>query len=267
MVATPRRILERLVRDKSFRRRLPAEFGRRPIWVSPDARLRFLRPGRSAFDGDLLDFVRRFASPGSVVLDVGANVGEFALATAHRAGPTGHVLAVEADPFLAALMQRTLSHRDNRDLNLEVMCSTVSGKVGAVRFNLAERGRAANALDDVGSTQMGGVRRSILAPTLRIDDLTGIWRMPHLVKIDVEGAEFEVLEGASTLLRTQRPIVLFEASRAQERLKELFVRNGYELFDPAEPRLTRPLKECAFNTLAIHRSLVERYRNTGVAAS
>jgi hypothetical protein len=53
--------------------------------------LRYLRPGGTAFDRELLQFVRHFTSPGQIVLDVGANVGEFAIAACHFVGPSGAV--------------------------------------------------------------------------------------------------------------------------------------------------------------------------------
>lgn len=40
-----------------MRRYLPARFGSRPIWVTPDARLRFLKWGEAAFDQELLGYV------------------------------------------------------------------------------------------------------------------------------------------------------------------------------------------------------------------
>lgn len=255
-----RSLLERLGRNRRFKRRLPSEIGRRPLWVSPDARLRFLKPGRKAFDLELLDIAKRLVQPSSIVMDIGANVGEFSVAAAHFAGPKGAVLAVEADPFLAGLLQCTVSEPDNQDLNLEIMCTAVSGGSGTERFNLAQRSRAANALSEVGSTQMGGVRRSLLVPTIAVDDLVAAWKAPDVVKIDVEGAELVVLQGARQLLGTRRPTIMFEASKSQDKIMALLASHGYELFDPSQPSLDKPIAECTFNTLAVHTSRLDSVR-------
>src|SRR4030095_9196737 len=97
----------RLSRGIVVRRRLPARFGGRVLYVSPDASLRFWRRGIQTTDPGLLALCEEVVAPGQCVWDVGANVGVFAFAAAHLAGPSGTVLAVEPDPWLAALLKRT----------------------------------------------------------------------------------------------------------------------------------------------------------------
>lgn len=251
MSTIARQALERLARNVRLRRRLPPDFGRRPIWVSPDARLRFLKLGRNAFDLELLSIVRRLVRPGDTVLDVGSNVGELALAAAHICGSGGRVLAVEADPFLASLVQFTSLEKANADVNLEVLCAAASGTSGFSRFNLAERGRAANALAASGSTQMGGVRGALLVPTVTVDSIVAAWHVPSLIKIDVEGAEIQVLAGAVKTLGTHRPVVLFEVTLASGEIETLLADLGYRIFDPAAASFDQSLEHCLFNTLAV----------------
>jgi hypothetical protein len=78
-----------------LRRHLPAEFNRLPIYVSPEAGLRYWRRRLEKVDPPLLRMVRELVKPGSVVWDVGANVGLFSLSAAALAGPSGSVLAIE----------------------------------------------------------------------------------------------------------------------------------------------------------------------------
>jgi len=52
-----RTMLERLSRGRSFKRRLPSRFGFTPLYVSPDARLKYLKLGEDAFDAELLRIV------------------------------------------------------------------------------------------------------------------------------------------------------------------------------------------------------------------
>ena len=151
-----RTLAERYFRNRVFRRRLPLSRGRRPIWVSPDARLRYLRPGNAGFDGELLGYVERYVAPGDVVLDVGANVGEFALAAANRTQRCGNVLAVEPDPFLAYLILRTSMESANKDIGLGVLTSAVAAEERIEGFYISARGRASSALAHCGSEDMGG---------------------------------------------------------------------------------------------------------------
>lgn len=230
---------------------MPQAFGRRPIWVSPDARLRYLKPGASGFDGELLQFVQRYVTSQDTVLDVGGNVGEFALAAAHKCAAPGRVLAVEPDPFLANLILRTCLEKDNQDLQLSVFTSAVSSAASIEKFLVSAQGRASNALARIGSEDMGGARQSYYVSATTIDDLVAAWQVPTFIKIDVEGAELSALEGARRTLRDHRPSVYIEVRKDRDSVKQLFWDCGYVLFDPAAQQLDAPLSECTYDTFAI----------------
>ncbi len=246
-----RSAMEHCARNLRFRRRLPGEFGGHIIWTSPDARLRYLRPGAAAFDCELLQFARRFTAPGQVVLDVGANVGEFAVAACHFVGSQGAVLAIEPDPFLCALLHRTIAEPGNAGLPLEALCVAVAENDGLAPFHIASRGRASNALAGHGLSTMGNIRGRFIAPVLTIDTLAERWRAPGFIKIDVEGAELRVLEGARRTLLHHRPLVLVEVSTMQDGVRELFTRSNYKMFAPTVGGELIAISQCAFNTLAV----------------
>lgn len=91
-----RSIIERISRGKSFMRRLPTEFHYTPLYVSPDAQLKYLKIGAHAFDDELLRIAREHIREDSHVWDVGSNIGVFAFAAASIARK-GSALAIEAD--------------------------------------------------------------------------------------------------------------------------------------------------------------------------
>ena len=102
---------------------------------------------------------------------------------------------------------------------------------------------------------MGGVRERVVVPTLTLDTLLEHFDAPSVVKIDVEGAEHLVLQGAAGLLRDVRPALIVEVgSEAREAATRVLREAGYTLFDgdlPAGERQEIPA--CAFNTLAVPR--------------
>ena len=102
-----RSIIEQATKPLRFRRRLPAAFGRIPIYVSPSAGLRYLFRCMSDVDPVLLRLVSEFVTTDSVVWDVGANVGLFSFAAAFKAGPRGLVVALEPDVWLVQLLRRS----------------------------------------------------------------------------------------------------------------------------------------------------------------
>lgn len=245
-----RRLLERISRTRAFMRRLPDEFGRAPLYVSADAQLKFLRPGRIGLDAMLLDRVAEWITPEMRVWDIGANVGVFAVASAAR---NARVLALEPDPWLAALLRRSAALAENRHLDLWVLCAAASDHNGTATLQIAGRGRASNALEGFGGSQMGGVRERNLVPTLTMDTLMASWRRPDFVKIDVEGAEGLVLAGAARLLTEARPMFMIEVEqRRSATLAKLFAAYAYRLFDAEQPSQGRaPLTHCPFSTLAL----------------
>ncbi len=147
---------------------------------------------------------RQAIGPKGVALDVGANVGAYALLLGRWVGASGRVFAFEPSP--SAYDGLTTHVRMNRlDGVVTAVCAAVSERVGTQPFIVeatAGEGRLA--------------ARSSTRPTVDVDVTTidafcaqaGI--VPDFVKVDVEGAELEVLRGArETLARTRGRLALF----------------------------------------------------------
>lgn len=240
-----RTLAERLSRNRVFKRHLPAEFCRVPILVSPDASLRFWK---QRLQSDLFDFAREFVQPGSVVWDIGTNVGLFATAASQRAGADGQVTAVEADLWLAQLLRRTAS----TSAPIQVLPVAVSGSSAVASFQIARRGRASNFLaGTAGLNQAGGVRYTVHVITVTLDWLLAQGPPPNVIKIDVEGAELDVLRGGLRVLAETRPVILCEVAHPNaDRITELLVSNGYRLYNwESHPR--QAVDRATYNTLAI----------------
>lgn len=250
-----RQLIERMARGWSFRRRLPSGFGSRCVYVSPDSALQYIRPVWGPHATQLMSVATRFVTPRCIVWDIGANVGVFAIAAAHLAGVDSEVLAVEPDPFLASLLQRTALHRDNRDLTLFVLCQAVSNKKGLARFAISGGGRSQNSLVDVvgarGGNTEGSSRYVQHVPTTTLDALLDDFKPPHFIKVDVEGAESLVLEGAEALLAECRPVIYIEVgSEQRDNVTAILKRHRYRLYD-GDATNGCQLDACPWNTLAV----------------
>lgn len=230
-----RRELENLSRGIVLQRRLSKEHGGARLYVSPEiGGLRYWKPSLVNIDRALLGFVERHVHEGCKLFDIGANVGLLAFAAAHRAGPSGAVVAVEADVEAASLLfrsRRELDPKTNAPVTI-VAAAVTRPDVRFLRFAISNRSRRANAIEGHGSTQMGGVRelRDVVAITL--DELVQETTTPDVVKIDVEGAELDVLAGASRLLASRRPILHIEVFREHaERAGRLLRDLGYSFYN------------------------------------
>ncbi len=219
-------------RGRTLWRNLPEEFGNTPILISPDARLQHLKLGSAAFDNDLLQLAINHVKEDFIVWDIGANVGVFSFAAASLA-KSGRVFAVEPDPWLSQLLVKSIQNKRNSNLHIELVSLAIANSPGIVKLAIAERGRASNYLQSFGGrSQTGGVRMTHLVPVLSLDLISEQIPSPTLVQIDVEGAEWSVLQGGRALIEKSRPIIAIEVSNTTESNVTRFLMSlGYVLKD------------------------------------
>lgn len=209
---------ERFARGKKVKRKLPngVEF-----YVSPDSQLKYLK---TKFDEDLVALSNAYVTDQSVVWDVGANCGVMTFCSAGAK----QIAAIEADPFLTSMIQESMQLND---VPVSIVSAAVSSSVGIAEFVIAKRGRASNHLASVaGRSQAGGERARMLVPTVTLDSLLEKLEPPTLIKIDVEGAEVGVLEGAEHILNAVRPVIYLETGRGTHKACERILNAaGYSL--------------------------------------
>lgn len=227
-----RRLTELLARGRVFRRKIIVSGYQVELYVSPDAQLKYLKLSNDAFDADLIRIAECFVKPGDCVWDIGANVGVFTFAASNRSG-SGTVVAVEADIWLASILRRTCHLQSQVGRDIRIVPAAIADTDTVLKFRIAGRGRAANALSVVsGSSQMGGTREEQYVPAITLDTLLKAMPQPDFVKIDVEGAEHLVLDGAKITISTVRPTFYIEVSTANfPKMKALFDNSDYAIFD------------------------------------
>lgn len=225
-----RSVVEKIVRNRHFRRRLPNGV---QIFVTPDSQLKYLK---RKFDADLTSFAHEHVNASSSIWDIGANCGVFAFS----GSAARQVVAVEADPFLADLIRRSSVMNS---VPVAVVTAAAYSSQGLAEFIIAARGRASNHLAGTGNSQTGGERSRIVVPTLTLDTLLDHFGKPTVVKIDVEGAETAVLAGATRLLKEARPLLYIEvAPETEAPCRAALTAAGYRLSRAAEMNwLAEPL--------------------------
>lgn len=246
-----RKLLRRVCRGWVFRRTLKADGVSVPLYVAPEAQLKYLKPGIQAEDFELIQMARTHLTERSVVWDIGANVGVFSFASALLASK-GTVVAVEADIWLAGLLYRTCLLPVYEGCDVRIIPAAVAEKRGVMSFLIAEGGRASNALEVAGGrTQMGDVRMRQFVPTLTLDSLLESQPAPDFVKIDIEGAEWMALCGADRLLDEVRPLFYIEVGdNTADDVYARFARADYLAVDPASGAV---IKACVANTYFVPR--------------
>lgn len=149
---------------------------------------------------------------GDVFYDVGANVGFFTVLAARLVTESGHVYAFEPVPRNAALIRRNV--RLNGLTNVTVVEQAVARASGSGELRLARYAGGAALATVAPPPDTAGV---ITVTLTSLDDVIrrAGYRAPRLVKIDVEGAEAEVLDGMSWTMREIRPLIVCEIDDEQ----------------------------------------------------
>lgn len=241
-----RTIVEQSTRYVTVRRRLPATVGNASFYASPSAGLRYLFRRSSLIDPKLLDAAIEHVRAESIVWDVGANVGFFSYAAAHLAGSAGFVLAIEPDVWLASLLLRSRVIQPPTSAPVDVLPIALASEPGVRQFCIANRTRATNYLEGYGSTQTGGVAETRLVMTYTLDSLLQWFPPPDVLKIDVEGAELEVLLGGAKVLASHKPVILCEVAQATgSEVANLLKSMQYRLYDSDAPQKHRSELDCA----------------------
>lgn len=226
------RALEHRLTQPARRAALPVLRGRgRGLRVRVgDSIMRVAGRGEPEVEKAMLDLI----SPGDVVYDVGANIGWYSLLAARAVGPAGSVLAFEPG------LENALFAQQNAELNglsnVTVIPAALTDEDGWMSF--LQRGSLEGRLEKDDSDAQAARRARgtfavtgrTLVPIARLDT----WlaesgqRPPHVVKIDVEGAEVGVLRGMEQTLRSQGPTLIIELHGTREEVLDELDGVGYE---------------------------------------
>jgi FkbM family methyltransferase len=250
---TIREAIERATQSLVYWRRLPAEFHRAPLLVSPSAGLKYLFKRMNSIDPPLLRNARELVRSGDIVWDIGANIGLFTFAAASMAGSKGAVVAFEPDTWLISLLARSRRAQPEQSGAVTIVPAAVASDISLRRFRLASRSRASNALSGYGHSQIGTVREECTVPTFNLDWLLETLPMPRIIKCDVEGAEVEVFRDQHKMLTEVRPIIICEVcGEAEAEIARVLTGADYRLFDGEKSIVGQvERKQASWSTLAI----------------
>jgi FkbM family methyltransferase len=148
--------------------------------------------------------MQRVLSPGDGVADVGANVGYLTLVAARLVGPTGSVMSFEPLPQAREWLTRNITL--NGFEHVVIRGEAVSDRTGSVGLCVGPRHHTSTSSIVPASVE----GQSIQVQSVRLDDVVPATANLRLLKIDVEGAEHLVLEGARATLTRQSPAILIE---------------------------------------------------------
>lgn len=186
-----------------------------------------------------------------VVWDIGANIGTWSLFFSSICGESTEIRCFEPDPQNVRFLE--MNRKENHLPNWIIRPLALSNREGAATFFADPVCGATGTLEhdrDFIGTQYHAEMVAIEAKTTTVDaEIVSGARPPQFMKIDVEGHELEVLNGARNTLRFHRPSLIFETTPNNAEISAFFKELDYELFDLDGNRIAEP----QFNTIAAPR--------------
>ncbi len=186
----------------------PVEIGGHKFFYGPSSRSSIYDYLGDKYEMETAQMVDKLLQAGDVFVDVGANIGYFTLKAASRVGITGKVHAFEPFPETYEALEKTVLANEYGE-RTNVSCTALSDAPGEQKFFLATRG--SNFHSQVTTRQD---QPFIVVPVTTLDDY--FERIDYagpvkIVKIDVEGAEINVLGGMSKTAQASPDLsVIFE---------------------------------------------------------
>lgn len=203
------------------------------------------------WEPNLTAWIHSRLRPGDTFIDVGANLGHFSLLAAPLVGPSGRVVAIEASPrFARSLTQAATA---NGHANIRVIGSAVAAAAGELCFYIKDE-------HNLGGTTSIRPRTapppSFSAPCASLPELLSDTELEtaRIIKIDVEGAEADAIDGLAPRLGTLRPDVEIAVEVSPRRL----ARQGRTPDD-----ITTVMGAAGFNCYRIDNSYAARSYTTG----
>jgi FkbM family methyltransferase len=153
-------------------------------------------------------------------IDVGAHIGYYSLQAASMAGPNGHVISIEPNPQTLPKLRGNIGASNAQTVSVwPVACAD---KESTLQFYAApESNTGESSFSKENASQEGAAPVAYSVRARRLDAIVKEAKLQRVdvIKIDVEGAEFEVLQGASQTLDHFRPVLIIEL--VQDQLKSM----------------------------------------------
>ncbi len=219
-----------------FRRKasLTLAGGVRKIFWAGDPRM-FTRIINAGGEREQLERFLAAIKPGDIVWDAGAYIGMFSIFSAHRVGEQGQVYAFEPEATTLSMLRRNIDL--NRAMPVEVIEAALGDHDGAAVIYASQPGE--NAIHSLHH----GERHQAVGTNINLrsgDALVriGAAKAPNVVKMDIEGAEFQALTGMKNILQSEacrylflelHPSELPEFGATPEAVRELLENAGFQL--------------------------------------
>ena len=187
-----------------------------------------------------------------VFLDVGANIGYYSLLTANH---VNKVYAFEPDERNLKLLHRNIENINN----IEIINQPVYSQVQEIQFDTGDCSEVSHIVVNPNTTKNF---QSVKLTTTTLDNFADCNQGLSItgIKIDVEGADFDVLLGAGKLIERHSPLIIAEFFNLKHELFEYIDNFKYEVFAFTKPLLNIKNSLHKFKFIKVTKSNKDKYR-------
>lgn len=174
------------------------------------------------------DFLTSLISDGDSVIEVGSNIGVHTVGLSKAVGSVGRVVAIEVQPAIFQILCANLAL--NALFNVTTHACGCSDRKGAMIAPAIDY--SASSLHNSGAASLASTGVGTPVSVIPLDELVEDIHRLRLIKIDVEGMEQQVLQGANRLIAKHRPLLYVENDRVEKSkaLIEWIMSAGYQLW-------------------------------------
>jgi len=147
------------------------------------------------------EIMKRIVKKGDIILDIGANIGYYTILEADLVGAKGRVYAVEPVPKNIGLLKKNIEL--NNCQNIKVFPIGAGAKEGRVKIYLSESCNLSSM-----NKNTKGIIDEIRVPIITLDKFLINKPFPNLIRMDIEGYEYQVLKGMAKILKRGEPLKL-----------------------------------------------------------
>lgn len=203
-----------------------ASRGRKRRYWAPN---QFEAKGISRYESALLDALPGLVPPGSVVYDVGANIGLYSVPLSRATGPEGKVYCFEPNPICVSYLHVNLTVNECDNCQIVPLAITDGAARVSLTVNFANSLVGISDRSELYGTKAG---QEIVAQGGPLEAITDFFPidLPDVIKVDVEGAEGAVARGMQKLLLSVRPLLLFEIHGLRAAREVVAVLEGFGYF-------------------------------------
>jgi FkbM family methyltransferase len=208
------------------------------------------------YESDNFNFLQQQCKPGDIVLDIGAHIGLFSCIAAKIIGSGGQIFAFEPTPTTNILLKKTIVINELQPL-VHVRDEAMGSATGSTTFYISE-GSADNSNSMV-SYLNDRALHGINIMVLTIDRFVQQEQLPkvNFIKIDVEGAEYDVLLGAGNTLKNLQPSCILAIHPEPIAAKGDKLEDIYDFIDRLNYDITYRGKPISKETFCANKGLID----------